>query len=52
MVLAAGVNQRQAGESHLDLLSRNAEIFAEIVPAVLAAEPILSSLWRPIRSTL
>jgi L-lactate dehydrogenase len=27
------------GESRLDLLSRNAEIFAEIVPAVLAAAP-------------
>ena len=38
IVLAAGTNQRQ-GESRLDLLSRNAEIFAEIVPAVLAAAP-------------
>jgi L-lactate dehydrogenase len=37
-VLAAGTNQRP-GESRLDLLSRNAEIFAEIVPAVLAAAP-------------
>jgi lactate/malate dehydrogenase, NAD binding domain len=38
VVLAAGTNQRP-GESRLDLLSRNAEIFAEIVPAVLAAVP-------------
>jgi L-lactate dehydrogenase len=38
VVLAAGSNQRP-GESRLDLLSRNAEIFAEIVPAVLAAAP-------------
>jgi L-lactate dehydrogenase len=38
VVLAAGTNQRP-GESRLDLLSRNAEIFAEIVPVVLAAAP-------------
>ena len=38
VVLAAGTNQRP-GESRLDLLSRNAEIFAGIVPAVLAAAP-------------
>ena len=38
VVLAAGTNQRP-GESRLDLLSRNAEIFAEIVPAVLGATP-------------
>jgi L-lactate dehydrogenase len=38
VVLAAGTNQRP-GESRLDLLSRNAEIFADIVPAVLAAAP-------------
>ena len=38
VVLAAGTNQRP-GESRLDLLSRNSEIFAEIVPAVLAAAP-------------
>jgi L-lactate dehydrogenase len=38
VVLAAGTNQRP-GESRLELLSRNAEIFAEIVPAVLAAVP-------------
>ena len=40
VVLAAGANQRP-GESRLDLLSRNAEIIAEIVPAVLAVtDPI------------
>jgi L-lactate dehydrogenase len=38
VVLAAGTNQRP-GESRLDLLSRNAEIFAAIVPTVLAAAP-------------
>jgi L-lactate dehydrogenase len=38
VVLAAGANQKP-GESRLDLLSRNAEILAEIVPALLAAVP-------------
>jgi L-lactate dehydrogenase len=38
VVLAAGSAQKP-GESRLDLLSRNAAIFAEIVPAVLAAAP-------------
>jgi L-lactate dehydrogenase len=38
VVLAAGANQR-SGETRLDLLARNAEIFAEMVPAVLAAAP-------------
>lgn len=38
VVLAAGAAQKP-GESRLDLLSRNAEIFAAIVPAVLAAAP-------------
>ena len=38
VVLAAGAHQKP-GESRLALLSRNAEIFAEIVPAVLAAAP-------------
>ena len=38
VVLAAGSNQKP-GETRLDLLSRNAEIFAGIVPAVLAAAP-------------
>ena len=38
VVLAAGASQKP-GESRLDLLSRNAEIFAGIVPAVIAAAP-------------
>ena len=38
VVLAAGAAQKP-GESRLDLLSHNAEIFAAIVPAVLAAAP-------------
>ena len=38
VVLAAGAAQKP-GESRLDLLSRNAEIFAAIVPTVLAAAP-------------
>ncbi len=49
VVLAAGTNQR-SGESRLDLLSRNAEIFAEIVPAVLAATsaPIFLVATNPV----
>src|SRR5271166_4144749 len=49
VVLAAGTNQRP-GESRLDLLSRNAEIFAEIVPAVLAAasDPIFLVATNPV----
>jgi L-lactate dehydrogenase len=38
VVLTAGAAQKP-GESRLDLLSRNADIFAEIVPAVLTAAP-------------
>jgi L-lactate dehydrogenase len=38
VVLAAGTNQKP-GETRLDLLSRNAEIFAAIVPSVLTAAP-------------
>jgi len=38
VVIAAGSAQRP-GESRLDLLSRNATIFAKIVPSVLAAAP-------------
>lgn len=38
VVLAAGASQKP-GESRLNLLTRNAEIFAGIVPAVLAAAP-------------
>ncbi len=49
VVIAAGTSQRP-GESRLDLLSRNAEIFAEIVPAVLAAtpNPILLVATNPV----
>ena len=38
VVLTAGASQKP-GETRLDLLSRNTEIFAEIIPAVLAAAP-------------
>lgn len=38
VVLAAGVGQRP-GETRLELLGRNAAVFAEIVPAVLEAAP-------------
>ena len=49
VVLAAGSNQR-TGETRLDLLSRNAAIFAGIVPAVLAAtrEPIFLVATNPV----
>ncbi len=36
IVIAAGANQRP-GETRLDLLGRNAAIFREIIPAILAA---------------
>ncbi len=38
VVLAAGVAQRP-GETRLQLLSRNAEVFAEIIPRVLSVAP-------------
>jgi L-lactate dehydrogenase len=38
VLLAAGANQKP-GQTRLDLLARNAEIFAAIVPSVLAAAP-------------
>ncbi len=38
VVLAAGVNQ-QPGETRIQLLDRNAAVFAEVVPAVLKAAP-------------
>jgi L-lactate dehydrogenase len=48
VVLAAGANQRP-GESRLDLLSRNAEIVAGIVPAVLAVtDPIFLVATNPL----
>ena len=49
VVLAAGASQRP-GETRLDLLSRNAEIFADIVPATLAAakDPIFLVATNPV----
>lgn len=38
VMIAAGVNQKP-GETRLDLLKRNADIFAAIIPAVLSAAP-------------
>lgn len=38
VVLSAGVGQKP-GETRLDLLERNARVFAEIIPAVLKAAP-------------
>ncbi len=38
VVLAAGVGQRP-GETRLELLSRNAAVFADIIPKVLSATP-------------
>lgn len=38
VIIAAGVNQRP-GETRLALLERNAEVFAEVVPKILAAAP-------------
>src|SRR5210317_845971 len=34
VVIAAGVSQRK-GESRLDLLKRNADVFAKVIPAIL-----------------
>lgn len=49
VVLTAGVNQ-QPGESRLQLLDRNAHIFAQIVPAVLehAPDTILLVATNPV----
>lgn len=38
VMIAAGVNQKP-GETRLDLLKRNADVFAEIIPQVLNAAP-------------
>ncbi len=38
VVITAGVNQRP-GESRLDLIGRNAEVFASIVPNIVRVEP-------------
>ena len=50
IILAAGVGQRP-GESRLELLERNAAVFAEIVPQSLGRRPTRSSWSRPTRST-
>lgn len=39
LMIAAGVPQKDPRESRLDLLKRNAEVFAEIVPQALAVAP-------------
>jgi len=39
MILAAGVNSASPEETRLELLGRNAEVFKEVVPAVLKAAP-------------
>jgi L-lactate dehydrogenase len=38
VIIAAGVSQRP-GETRLELLQRNAAVFAEVVPSILAAAP-------------
>src|SRR5579872_5950102 len=38
-VVAAGANQKPGGESRLALLQRNADIFTQIIPAVVAHNP-------------
>ncbi len=38
VIIAAGVSQRP-GESRLDLLKRNADVFSEVVPSVVANAP-------------
>jgi L-lactate dehydrogenase len=38
VVIAAGVSQRK-GESRLDLLKRNADVFAKVIPAILTVAP-------------
>ncbi|MEO0544986.1 MAG: L-lactate dehydrogenase [Pseudomonadota bacterium] len=39
VMIAAGVPQADPNESRLDLLARNAQVFADIVPQILAAAP-------------
>ncbi len=39
VIIAAGVNQASPGESRLQLLGRNAKIFAQIVPQILEYAP-------------
>jgi L-lactate dehydrogenase len=38
VVIAAGVSQKK-GESRLDLLNRNADVFAKIIPGILSVAP-------------
>ena len=38
VVIAAGVSQKK-GESRLDLLKRNADVFAKVIPAILTVAP-------------
>ena len=38
VVIAAGVSQK-IGESRLDLLKRNADVFAKVIPAILSVAP-------------
>lgn len=49
VVIAAGVNQKP-GESRLDLLKRNAEIFSNIIPRILKHAPnaILLNATNPV----
>ncbi len=49
VVIAAGVSQKK-GESRLDLLKRNADVFAEVIPATLtiAPESILVVATNPL----
>src|SRR5512132_1233897 len=46
VILAAGVGQK-AGESRLELLERNAAVFGQILPRVLAAAPAAILLVAP-----
>lgn len=39
VMIAAGVNQKPGGETRLDLLKRNADIFRTIIPPILKAAP-------------
>ena len=49
VVIAAGVNQKP-GETRLDLLKRNAEIFSNIIPQILKHAPnaILLNATNPV----
>jgi L-lactate dehydrogenase len=38
IVIAAGVSQKK-GESRLDLIKRNADVFAKVIPAILSVAP-------------